>query len=664
MVKKYLCIAVIGWLTYYHSAYAEPRYKLDTLGFYGPEHTRNNGIKNSGAVELNEAGQVIGFSRRYNGGRRDLGRSAWLYDGSRTVNIGLTGTEHTSNEGINDSSVESLNDSGQVIGNSTRFNGGSEGRGLSAWLYDGSRTTKIGLTGAEHSRNNGYKFNRVLELNEAGQVMGLTARFSGGSRNLGQSAWLYDGGRSVNIGLTGVEHTGDDGSKTSRGWQLNESGQVIGVSFRNNGGSTNLGESAWLYNGSRTVNIGLTGPEHTRDDGYRISGARQLNESGQAIGGSGRYNGSTRLGSSAWLYDGSRTVNIGLTGAEHTSREGFNDSSVHKLNETGQAIGSSSRYNGASTYLGTTAWLYDGKGTVNIGLTEAEHTRDDGFRSNSTQQLNEAGQVIGSSGRYNGGSTNLGKSAWLYDGSRTVNIGLTGAEHTRNDGLKSTNSTQLNEAGQVIGSSDRYNGGSEELGISNWFYNGNSTVNIGLTGAEHTRNDGYQQSFTSELNETGQVIGTSFRYDDGSTEMGRTAWFYDPLTDMTYYNDFSVRSSDGYAYSEAQYLGDDGLTLGYYELFDPDSSLLGYRAFRFTVEAGFSDLGLLIDGGLDLFDWEYLAVANDANDMGQILGRGALNNMIGNAVFLATPSAVPLSPAVWLFGSGLLGLIGVARRKA
>jgi hypothetical protein len=27
------------------------------------------------------------------------------------------------------------------------------------------------------------------------------------------------------------------------------------------------------------------------------------------------------------------------------------------------------------------------------------------------------------------------------------------------------------------------------------------------------------------------------------------------------------------------------------------------------------------------------------------------------------PAAVPIPPAVWLFGSGLLGLIGVARRK-
>lgn len=34
-----------------------------------------------------------------------------------------------------------------------------------------------------------------------------------------------------------------------------------------------------------------------------------------------------------------------------------------------------------------------------------------------------------------------------------------------------------------------------------------------------------------------------------------------------------------------------------------------------------------------------------------------------NATMTATPAAVPVPAAVWLFGSGLLGLVGVARRK-
>ena len=33
-------------------------------------------------------------------------------------------------------------------------------------------------------------------------------------------------------------------------------------------------------------------------------------------------------------------------------------------------------------------------------------------------------------------------------------------------------------------------------------------------------------------------------------------------------------------------------------------------------------------------------------------------------VFMVYDTVVPVPPAVWLFGSGLLGLVGIARRKA
>jgi hypothetical protein len=65
--------------------------------------------------------------------------------------------------------------------------------------------------------------------------------------------------------------------------------------------------------------------------------------------------------------------------------------------------------------------------------------------------LNEAGKVIGSSYRYNGGSVQLGQSAWLYDGATNTNIGLIGPEHTRNDGGKYSQGSTLNEAGHVVG---------------------------------------------------------------------------------------------------------------------------------------------------------------------------------------------------------------------
>ena len=93
-----------------------------------------------------------------------------------------------------------------------------------------------------------------------------------------------------------------------------------------------------------------------------------------------------------------------------------------------------------------------------LGLTDAEHTRNDGYRYSDAGLLNEAGLVAGRAERYNGTGTSLGYSAWLYNGTTTLNIGLTGSTYTRNDGFQYSTVSRLNEAGQVAGWAERYNG--------------------------------------------------------------------------------------------------------------------------------------------------------------------------------------------------------------
>jgi hypothetical protein len=104
--------------------------------------------------------------------------------------------------------------------------------------------------------------------------------------------------------------------------------------------------------------------------------------------------------------------------------------------------------------------------------------------------------------------------------------------------------------------------------------------------------------------------------------------------------------------------------LGLYNLFDTDGTSLGTRAFSFTVEDGFLDLGTLVDGGLNDAGWLYLANAIRANGAGNIIGAGLLDDMTsGQVAYLLTPRAVPLPASVWLFASGLLGLVGISRRR-
>ncbi len=643
-------------------------YTITTIGLMDTEHTRStDNARFIYAQRLNKAGQVTGYAERYNG-ENYIGKSAWLYDGNSTVNIGLTDAEHTSStDNYRSSSVQVLNEAGQVTGSATRYNGATE-IGKSAWLYDGSSTVNIGLTDIEHTRStDNYRSSAAQFLNEAGQVAGYAQRYNG-TAFTGQSAWLYDGSSTVNIGLTDTEHTrSTDNYRYSKAQFLNEAGQVAGYAQRYNGMAF-TGQSVWLYDGSSTANIGLTDAEHTRGtDNYRSSAAQFLNEAGQVVGYAERYSSAIdiAIGKSVWLYDGSSTVNIGLTDAEHTrSTNNFRYSYAQRLNEAGQVAGYAERYNGGA-YIGRSAWLYDGSSTVNIGLTDAEHTRSaDNYRSSSAQFLNEAGQVAGSAERYNG-ATSVGISAWLYDGSSTVNIGLTDAEHTRStDNYRYSNALFLNEAGQVAGLAYRYNGATDS-GDSAWLYDGRSTMNIGLTDAEHTRStDNYRFSSAQFLNEAGQVAGIASRYD-GESSIGQSAWLYDGSTTISI-DPLSVRLSDGYAFSEASYLGEDGLVLGSYTLFDALDNDLGSRAFWFTTEEGAFDLGLLVDDSFTNLDWMHLATVILANQEGFIIGSGLLNDMdAGQAAYLLTPSPVPLPASAWLLisGLGLLGARSVASQR-
>jgi hypothetical protein len=147
---------------------------------------------------------------------------------------------------------------------------------------------------------------------------------------------------------------------------------VAGYANRYNG-STYTGQSAWLYSGSTTQEIGFTGAGHTRSDGYQYNAVKALNAAGQVAGYASRFNGTSAIGTSAWLYNGSTTQEIGLTGAGYTnSSTGSYANNANYLNAAGQVAGVAARHNG-STDTGTSAWLYNGSTTHDIGLTDAIH---------------------------------------------------------------------------------------------------------------------------------------------------------------------------------------------------------------------------------------------------------------------------------------------------
>lgn len=608
---------------------------LTPVGLIGAEHTSSGGLRNIQDGGMNQAGYVVGTSERFSG-NNSMGHSAWLYNGEVTINIGLTGIEYTRNDGYKESVIRSLNEAGKVLGTSFRFSGG-DSLGSVAWIYNGSSTSIIGLVDNEHSRVDGYRNASFsfssLPLNGAGQVSGHSQRFNGGSTNLGQSSWFYNGLATIKVGLRGTEHTRSDGYKFSRTIAMSKTGELLGYSERFNGGSADMGRSVWVFNGTDTINIGLTGVEYTRNDGRQYSEADNIvNQSGQVIGYSQRYNGDTFLGRSIWLYDGTATKIIGLSDAEHTRNNGFRYGAAEELNGAGQVRGHSYRYSGGTELLGRSAWLYNGSNTLDIGLADNEHTFSDGAKYSDTLRLNETGQVLGYSYRRD----YSGQTVWLFNGVSTTKIGLTDTEHTQSDGYKFSEATQLDENGQVRGHSKRFNGLYTDMGQSAWLFSGLTTTNIGLTSSEYTRADGYRYSEHELTNEIGQMTGFSRRYN-GSAQVGQDAWFYDSELKQTFTLQLSTRS-DGLAYSDINHLGQDGLVLGTYSLFDEFDNDLGQRAFYFTVADGMHDLGELVDGGLSTNGWGFLASAVRTNGQDLLLGQGKLlSQSSGQIAFLLIP---------------------------
>jgi hypothetical protein len=261
--------------------------------------------------------------------------------------------------------------------------------------------------------------------------------------------------------------------------------------------------------------IGLYDASHTSNT------LQFLNGIGQVVGFAERYDGTNWNGRSAWYFNGNSTQEIGLTDAGHTSSTGERSNEASFLNNAGQVAGYARRYSGA-TWNGYSTWYFNGSSTQEIGLTDAGHTSSTGEQNNFARFLNNAGQVVGTAQRYNG-ALFPGQSTWYFNGSSTQEIGLTGAEHTSSTGEQSNSVWALNNAGQVVGSAQRFNGATS-AGQSAWYFNGSSTQEIGLTDAGHTSSSGERDNFASALmlNDAGQVAGSAQRYN-GATSAGQSA---------------------------------------------------------------------------------------------------------------------------------------------
>jgi hypothetical protein len=529
---------------------------------------------------------VFGYGARVLPGSQplQLKYTAWMRkpDGSM-LRLGNYNSLHTGPAGEQASYIAASNQAGQAGGSAAYFDndqpcGTADDCGRSAWFYDGASTELLGISSADHSYNNGrFKWSEVTDISESGDVLGFTRRYNGlGKYGLslysGGSApdpWIYSNGVLHELRLSDAVHSDYSGNNYSVVLKMNDAGYVAGTSDRyNEAGNDELGQTGWVFNGQQSVAVGLSGPGYVRNDGFMYTRVSDFLGPDHVVGYSYYYPQGTHYGFHAWLYDGNAYTLLGLEGPEYTSpSSGTQGHLITGMAANGAVIGTSSRYSAAGTTMlqTRTPWIYAGDFVRALGFFDSEHTDSAGESHNFVEFVNDSGQVAGNSERLTPAGINKGWTTWLWNGTAQVRMGLVDDDHTRTSYKARFSYVHgINEAGQVIGTSERFHNGT---GHSAWLFDGTQTIDITLQNPVHTGPNGEFNMYLGEdhgvFTDSGMVAGQAgvFRSTDG-LEVSETAWLWDG-TQIIDFAGLSIDSSERQD-SKVLHIFDDGSVIGEY----------------------------------------------------------------------------------------------------
>lgn len=155
------------------------------------------------------------------------------------------------------------------------------------------------------------------------------------------------------------------------------------------------------------------------------------------------------------------------------------------------------------------------------------------------------------------------------------------------------------------------------------------------------------------------------------------------LSYIPFGGDYGWNGASNTALGTAEFLADFGVTSSSNPITDVSSSYATVDGYNVTFESGNQLFGRFMFGQMDECDTDkscivFIQLARDTADNPAMtyIGTDGFDatfvspSLYGDhrvdpdyASLLVRTSAVPVPAAAWLFGSGLLGLVGVARRK-
>lgn len=345
--------------------------------------------------------------------------------------------------------------------------------------------------------------------------------------------------------------------------------------------------------------------------GMPYSYAASVNNTGQAVGWA--QVSSTQ----AFLYsNGSMSSLLGTSGGMQ--------SYARSINDNGQVVGQAITTTLVGNQYQNYAFLYSNGSLTNLGYGNYSEALG----------INNNGQVVG--------QIDSGTSfrPFLYSNGSITDIGTLGGNNGSAYGI--------NDNGQVVGTAETTIGSNAGHAF---LYSNGSMADLGTLGGS--------QSYANAVNNNGQVVGAS-NFDPNNWHVHAFLYSNGNMADIG-----SLWAST----SVAKDINNNGQAVGYFQSSNQDANgNFISHAFLYSNGTMF-DLNNLIDpsSGWTLTD------ATGINDLGQIVGNGIINgaqrsfitSALDMSALAALPptSAVPVPAAAWLLGSGLLGLVGVARKR-